>query len=380
VFVPNNATVGFGVGVEVTILATATYIVCVLPSAVAKIVCPIGFLPWIPTNGGSATLYKIASDAWFVGGANLQAVRYGYFAGGYSSAASTLIDRIVFATGITAAFTATLSGVRYGAAKTSVNDSVQYGYYAGGNNGAATAITDRVVLSTGTTSANTASNLSQARQYLAGVSGRTPTGTTYGYFAGGYSGAAVATADRIVFSTGVTSANTASNLSQARQYVAGLGDCFATGYFAGGISGASTYVATADKIVFSTGVTSANTASNLSTVRANPASISNGTTYGYWMGGTSASSSYVATTDRITFSTGVTAASTVSNLSVAKDALAGVSDGATYGYAAGGHTTGGAMSATTDRIVFSTGVTAANTVSNLSVARSDLTGLSEGAI
>jgi hypothetical protein len=380
VFVPNNATVGFGVGVEVTILATATYIVCVLPSAVAQIVCPIGFLPWIPTNGGSATLYKIASDAWFVGGANLQAVRYGYFAGGYSSGATSVIDRIVFATGITAASSSALSGVRYGLAKASVSDSVQYGYFAGGNNGARTAIADRMVLSTGTTAANTVSNLSTVRQFLGGVSGRTPTGTTYGYFVGGDSGAVVATADRITFSTGVTAANTVSNLSQARTYPCGLGDSFANGYFAGGVSGGSTYVATTDKLVFSTGVTSANTASNLSAGRSNPASISNGTTFGYWLGGTTTGTAFVATTDRITFSTGVTAANTVSNLSVARDALAGVSDGATYGYAAGGHTAASTPGANADRIVFSTGVTAANTVSNLSATKSDLTGLSEGAI
>jgi hypothetical protein len=48
--------------------------------------------------------------------------------------------------------------------------------------------------------------------------------------------------------------------------------------------------------------------------------------YGYAMGGYSGG--IVATTDRITFSTSATAASTVSNLSQARTRLAGVSDGA----------------------------------------------------
>ena len=47
---------------------------------------------------------------------------------------------------------------------------------------------------------------------------------TYGYFAGGYITAAVATADRITFSTGTTAAFTAANLSQARYGLAGVSD------------------------------------------------------------------------------------------------------------------------------------------------------------
>jgi hypothetical protein len=90
------------------------------------------------------------------------------------------------------------------------------------------------------------------------------------------------------------------------------------------------------------------------------------------------SGAVVATTDRITFSTSVTAASTVSNLSLARSVAAGVSDGAVYGYAMGGYT--GAVVATTDRITFSTSVTAASTVSNLSLARYYGAGVSDGAV
>jgi hypothetical protein len=204
---------------------------------------------------------------------------------------------------------------------------------------------------------------------------RSTSSNNYGYFAGGILNGSTytATADRIVFSTGVTSANTVSNLSQVRGNLAGLSDGATYGYFAGGYTNASTYVATADRIIFSTGATSANTVSNLSQARGNLAGLSDGATYGYFAGGDSGS--FLATADRIIFSTGATSANTVSNLSQTRRYLAGLSDGATYGYFAGG--SNGSYVATADRIVFSTGATSANTVSNLSQARGNLTGLSD---
>ena len=85
-----------------------------------------------------------------------------------------------------------------------------------------------------------------------------------------------------------------------------------------------------------------------------------------------------STTDRTTFATSATVASTVSNLSLARYGAIGVSDGAVYGYAMGGFS--GAYVATTDRITFSTSATAARTVSNLSSTRGYLVGLSDGAV
>jgi hypothetical protein len=247
-----------------------------------------------------------------------------------------------------------------------------YGYFAGGQN---LATADRIVFSTGVTSANTISNLSQARYGLVGVSD----GTIYGYFAGGYytifpNQGRVITADRIVFSTGVTSVNTISNLSQARQDLGGVSDGSLYGYFAGGASSGSGYVSTADRIVFSTGVTSANTISNLSQARDRLAGLSDGSLYGYFAGGSTGAA--VATTDKITFATGAALANTASDLSVAKLGPTGLSDGSTYGYFAGGHT--GALVVTTDRIIFSSGATLVNTVSNLSQARQVLVGVSDG--
>jgi hypothetical protein len=65
-------------------------------------------------------------------------------------------------------------------------------------------------------------------------------------------------------------------------------------------------------------------------------------------------------------------------VSQARRGLVGVSDGSVYGYALGGYT--GAYVATTDRITFSTSVTAASTVSNLTGVRAEVAGLSDGAV
>ena len=149
-------------------------------------------------------------------------------------------------------------------------------------------------------------------------------GAIYGYAMGGYSGAAVATTDRITFSTSATAASTVSNLSGIRCYAAGVSDGSFYGYAMGGYSGAA--VATTDRITFSTSATAASTVSNLSQARYGAAGVSDGSVYGYAMGGNTGAA--VATTDRITFSTSATAASTVSNLSGIRGYGAGVSDGA----------------------------------------------------
>ena len=151
-------------------------------------------------------------------------------------------------------------------------------------------------------------------------------GAIYGYAMGGETGVTVATTDRITFSTSVTAASTVSNLSVARGYMTGLSDCAVYGYVMAGWQTGGTYHATTDRITFSTSVTAASTVSNLSVARYGAACVSDGSVYGYAMGGSSGA--YVSTADRITFSTSVTAASTVSNLTGIRGYAAGLSDGA----------------------------------------------------
>lgn len=250
--------------------------------------------------------------------------------------------------------------------------SAVYGYSFGGNSGAIVATADRITFSTGTTAASTVSNLSGIRYGGAGVSDT----TVYGYTMGGWSGATVATTDRVFFATSATAASTISNLSGVRYSSSGVSDGAIYGYAMGGDStGSSAFVTTTDRITFTTSITIASTVSNVSQARGYFLPVSDAAVYGYVMGGNTGAA--VSTGDRITFSNSATAASTVSNLSQARHQGCGLSDGVTYGYALGGYTGAGVV--TTDRITFSTSVTAASTANNLSQARYAVTaGASDG--
>jgi hypothetical protein len=302
---------------------------------------------------------------------------YGYFGGGITGSADNYVvastDRIVFSSGVTSANTVSnLSLARNGSG--GLSDGVSYGYWAGGYSGSFVATADRITFSTGATAANTVSNISQTR-----TTDGLGDGALYGYFAGGWVTAPVNNTDRVVFSTGVTSANTISNLSTTKAGEGTASDGSTFGYFAGGMTATSgNLTATVDRVTFSTGATAANT-SSLPTAKSNSAGISDGSMYGYFAGGwTTTGQVPINGTARVTFSTSTVAANTVSNLSTAKDSLAGTSDGLTYGYFAGGNTSSpeGHVN-TADRVIFSTGTTSANTVSNLSSSRSRVTGLSE---
>ena len=222
---------------------------------------------------------------------------------------------------------------------------------------------------TGVNSGATASI--QISGIVTGFSGLT-TGTLY--YASGTAGAITATKPWHPVPLGIAISATEllinTGIKRETEQTENVGAVY--GYAMGGDSGAS--VETTDRITFSTSATAASTVSNLSTARFAPVGVSDGSVYGYAMGGFA----YTATTDRITFSTSVTAASAVSNLSQARYILAGVSDGSVYGYAMGGFT--GAVVATTDRITFSTSVTAASTVSNLSTVRHSPAGVSDGSV
>lgn len=142
------------------------------------------------------------------------------------------------------------------------------------------------------------------------------------------------------------------------------------GYAMGGESGSE--LATTDRITFNTGVTAASTVSNLSQARYDAAGISDTRVYGYALGGYTFNA--VTTADRITFTTSTTAAYTAARLSVARDDVDGMSDGTLYGYV------WGALLTTADRITFSASTTAAYTTANITTARILLTGLSDGAV
>lgn len=298
----------------------------------------------------------------------------GYFAGGFNAVNYyDTTDKIVFSTGVTAAqASADLSGLRFGIA--GLSDTATYGYFGGGYDDGLNILdtTDRVTFATDTTAANAASALSTARAALAGLSD----GSTYGYWAGGNDGAFnFDIADIITFGTGVTAANAVSDLTAGKIDHTTLSDGSTYGYWVAGRDdlGSLDQVDTIDRITFGTGVTAA-TIDVVSVARYSLAGVSDGSTYGYVAGGLADSGgvTYYATADRMTFGTGTVAANAVSNLSGARSTIAPSSDGATYGYFAGGYQAG--YVTTTDRISFSTGVTAVNADSALSVGRATQNG------
>ena len=248
-----------------------------------------------------------------------------------------------------------------------------YGYVLGGSSGASVTTADRITFSTSVTAAYTAANLTTARNGAHGVSDT----SIYGYVVGGgYTN----TAERITFSTGATAASTTTNASVNHYLGAEVSDSVSYGYIMGGESGNSLYITTADRITFSTSTSAASAASNLSLARAYFAgSISDATVYGYMMGGsTNSGTSAVNTTDRITFSTAATVAYTAGNLNVVRYGSAALSDGVIYGYVAGGYT--GALVVTAERLTFTTSVFSASTASNLTVARYLSSSVSDGAV
>jgi hypothetical protein len=96
--------------------------------------------------------------------------------------------------------------------------------------------------------------------------------------------------------------------------------------------------------------------------------------YGYALGGASPN---VVVADRTTFSTRTTAANSASNLTAARSYITGLTDSCRFGYSIGGRTT--VAVATADCTTLSTSATAALTSANLVAARYGAPGVSSGA-
>lgn len=312
---------------------------------------------------------------------NEYAAVYGYAIGGEPDSSpyvSVITDRITFSTSVTAASTTSNLTIAksdsYG-----VSDCAVYGYAMGGwTDSARTATTDRITFSTGAVAASTISDISSARYAPTSLSD----GAMYGYAFGGNAvgGVASVEADRITFSTGITAVSTVSNLTTGKFRGPSLSDAAVYGYMPGGRT--PTHIATTDRITFSTSVTAAASVSDLSVAQYGSSGISDSSVYGYVMGGSIIDPPYsVSLAYRMTFSTGVFASSSVSNLSDVATYVSGLSDGKTYGYSMGGfRSISFVYSAAADRIEFSSGITVASTVSNLSVARLNPANVSDGAV
>lgn len=237
-----------------------------------------------------------------------------------------------------------------------------YGYVLGGFTGAGRSdVADRITFSSGVTSASTTSKISDSTGRLAAVSDT----QKYGYISGGTTTGSIseATSYRITFSTSVTSAASVSNLSQGRDSHTGMSDGVVYGYMMGG-QNSSSFLSSTDRLDFATGIFTINSPSALSQQRWFLASISDGAAYGYAVGGVGNDYNEVSSTDRIVFSTSVMSAATISNLNAAGGYGVGLSDSRVYGYVVGGYGLVGYHVA--ERLSFSTGAFAVSTVSSLS--------------
>lgn len=299
---------------------------------------------------------------------------YWYIGWGYTTNNVATTDRITFSTSVTAAFTTGNLSVAERWLGWWVSDTTTYWYWScWWVTWAWTLVntTDRVTFSTWASAVNTTSNLSSSRYWTSWISDT----VTYGYNWWGNTNARVATTDRLTFSTWASAANTWSNLSVARFNTCSLSDWVTYWYWGGWDTWASPRSSVVDRIVFSTSVTSANTAS-MSSGRNWPQALSDTVTYWYISWWYTWTSTRVNTTDRITFSTSAISANTASNLSSVRFSWWYCWDGWTYGYVSWWNTPW--QVATTDRMTFSTWAFAANTASNLSQARDNwLAGLSD---
>lgn len=241
-------------------------------------------------------------------------------------------------------------------------------YALGGFNGvpATVATADKIDMSTYADTAITTANLTTVRGEVTGVSNP----STAGYIGGGTTavsliGNCVTTTDKLTFSNDTTAAATTANLSLARAQAGPISQRTTKAYYGGGISGttsASCRVVTTDVLTFSGDSTSAVTTANLSQGRNVDAGLTGEGTKGYWCGGATGPTSgtvLVKTGDKIIFSGDSTSAVTTANLSTARNASVCGSDGSTKGYYLGGST--GTSVNTIDKLTFSTDTIAALT-------------------
>jgi len=245
--------------------------------------------------------------------------------------------------------------------------SLTKGFFSGGVTPTLVAIADRTTYSSETTAAVAGANLSQARTYLAAVGN-----ADKGFFLSGNSPAyptTVATADRTTYSSETTAAVAGANLSQGRASPRSSGNAD-KGFSFGGETGLGTVVATADRTTYASETTAAVSGANLSQARFTNGSSGN-VDKGFITGGSSGGPTYpgLTTTDIIRYSTETTAAVSGANISQGRT-LAGSSGNADKGFSLGGYVGPTAVaSAVADRVTYASETTAAVVGANLSQAR-----------
>jgi len=304
--------------------------------------------------GSGAAAAGVAGNAYFLGG---------HRAGVHQVAA----EKLTFATNTTVTTTtADLSLAKSYAAPASDITALAGYVGAGQTSGGKTNTTDKLEYASDTTAAETTANTTLTVHALAGTSD----GATYGYFSGGNSDARTAATDKLTYATDTTAADVSADLTHVVYDMPGLSS-LTDGYIAGGDTGApDTETVLTDKLVFSSGTTSAVATANLVRERRLHAGCSGDDDKGFWTAGYEAGS--VAETEKIVYSTDTTTAITTADLSSGRYGTAGTSDGSVNGYFAGG----ASIITGIEKLEYATEVMTTDVSRDLNLGRTNISALS----
>lgn len=293
---------------------------------------------------------------------------------------------IVFATDAVSAVTSAAAAVNRG--DRSASNSVDAGYWWGGQTTTGQNAY-KLVFATDTATATSTAYLSTPRGQGHSLSER----STKAYYSGGFTldtstfpntSVQVDTGDKLTFATDTSAAQTSANMPRTQHSGATVGDGGTKGYVLGGQTGgfSGPLCNLVDILTFSTD-TMAASAATLSETRSLAIGVSNGVDAGYAAGGlntnTLPANNRTAVTDKVTFASDTVAAQTSANLSGPRSQMGGMSQGSVKAYWSGGFSTPVSPSAlkTTDTITFATEVTALNTTAELLTAQSGVPGMSK---
>ena len=203
------------------------------------------------------------------------------------------------------------------------------GWWGAGQNNTSV---QRVTFATDTATASLRGPLN-ASSYFYGLAAA---GTlTDGWYGGGtQSGVgAISTVNRITYATDTATATTKGPLSLARAYLGATSDGTTYGWFGGGSPGNKS---TVDRITYATDTDTASIRGPLSGNRSRVAGT--GTSTDGWFGGgySPATGSTVSIINRITYATDTATASVKGPLNIATSFLSASTDGTTYGWFGGG--------------------------------------------
>lgn len=199
---------------------------------------------------------------------------------------------------------------------------------------------------------------------------------SYGYLAGGFNlsspSTPISALVSVNFSTNIFATSGSETLDTAVMGAAGCSGNFTKGYVLGGFtSNNSGPVADSYTLVYSTGVLTAVAGANLSVARGGAAGVSEGSSKGYVAGGSTSNLTFSAVGDKITYSSDTTAAQTTVNLTQARRGLVGLDGNDRRGYLLGGLTDAslGVAVVTAEKITFSTDTTLSVTSAYLRTAK-----------